>query len=160
VSWEQHNIFSSVVGSDRLPDLSEMSWLGLSPGKVLYLRGMLAGSSLMYLVLLATGNCNLVFGPERKAWSQRMEDDEEARRRLEELEKDPKLFRHRWRPSSRNYIEVYSSTPERRIMQRLFLDLSMSRLEGIIKFGADCEGPPRSVHGGCTAAVVDAIVVS
>ena len=29
-------------------------------------------------------------------------------------------------------------------------------LTGIVHFGADCEGPPLCVHGGCSAAAIDA----
>jgi len=37
----------------------------------------------------------------------------------------------------------------------LYFDRSRGIVRGVVKFGADVEGPPRCVHGGCSAAVVD-----
>ena len=40
-------------------------------------------------------------------------------------------------------------------MRETFWNKEEKRSVQIVHFGADVEGPPRSVHGGCSAAVVD-----
>jgi len=31
-------------------------------------------------------------------------------------------------------------------------------LKGVVRFGSDCEGPPRHTHGGCIAAFADQVM--
>lgn len=133
-----------------------MSLSGLvTRAQVTYARGALAGAAFMWSLLYLTGYAPLWFGPERRLWYRALEDDPDGRIKLEEFENDPELWRYRLRASSRNFLEVHSSTAERRISKALFLDKSMKRLKGLIKFGPDVEGPPQCVHGGCSAAVID-----
>ncbi|GBG32974.1 Acyl-coenzyme A thioesterase THEM4 [Hondaea fermentalgiana] len=130
----------------------------LSRGQVAYARGALAGAALMWSVLYLAGYAPLWFGPERRFWARQLEDNPAANKKLKELENDPNLWKHRMRASSRNFLEVHESTAERRIAKVLFLNTSMTRLTGLVKFGADVEGPPRCVHGGCSAAVIDGVL--
>ncbi|CAK9045399.1 Acyl-coenzyme A thioesterase THEM4 (Acyl-CoA thioesterase THEM4) (Carboxyl-terminal modulator protein) (Thioesterase superfamily member 4), partial [Durusdinium trenchii] len=128
----------------------------LGRGKLLYLRGALAGAALTWSTLYLAGYAPLWFGPERSSWSRALDDDPDARRHLEELERTPGLWKSRLKSSSRNFLEVHQSTAERRVMKVLFINTSRTLLTGILKFGPDVEGPPRCVHGGCSAAVIDA----
>ncbi len=133
-----------------------MSALGLTRGQAAYLRGALLGAGAAYAALYALGHAPLWFGPERASWSRAVDEDERAARHLDSLDKDARFRRFRPRASSRNFLEVHESTPERRVTKVLYMDWSRSVLAGVLKFGPDCEGPPRCVHGGCSAAIIDA----
>lgn len=68
------------------------------------------------------------------------------------------LKRRPGRHSSRNFLDVHSSTPERRVIRKSYWSEQNKRVVQLVHFGADLEGPPRSVHGGCSATVVDSIM--
>lgn len=148
-----------------------MSLLGLSRGKVTYLRGFILGSSLVYGLLVLKGYAPLWFGPENPRWSKK-QWSKSAQSCMEELENNKDYSCYKIQPSTRNFITVHESTEERRIRYVYYFSRKFKRLIGIIHFGADCEGPPRyslikeiqllsimsfrSVHGGCSAAIIDA----
>jgi len=106
-------------------------------------------------VLYYFGYLPLWFGPERSHWSKHLEDDDQAQQAINQLEDDPGFRRFNMKPSTRNFLEVCNSTPNRRVMKVVFIERSGLSLKGVIRFGADVEGPPRCVHGGCSAAVID-----
>jgi len=122
-------------------------------GKITYARGMVAGACLMYGALYALGIAPLYFGPERRKWSRAIEEDPVAMKFIDYLEKHGQYIRFRPRASNRNFLETHN---KRRVSKAVFINLTESVLAGVIKFGPDTEGPPRCVHGGCSAAVVDA----
>lgn len=118
------------------------------------------GSAVTYGTLIFLGYLPLWFGPEVRAWS-RANWDEPARRVLEELEKDPDYWRFSMQESTRNFLMTgpfEDSTPNRRVRRVVYFSRRLGKLRGVVHFGADCEGPPRCVHGGCISAVCDALL--
>jgi acyl-coenzyme A thioesterase PaaI-like protein len=70
------------------------------------------------------------------------------------IEIDPTLTRLPTPPNrERNW--VHGNPEGRRIDVRYYADTSGQRLFGIASFGADCEGPPGSAHGGAIASLID-----
>ena len=119
--------------------------------------GALAGGAVVLAWGVIRGYIPVTFGPEKKGWSR---DDWAARpdaaAALAALA-DTHAEQVR-KPSSRNFLQVTASTPERRVSQKMFWSEAEQSLTSIVHFGADCEGPPRFVHGGCSAAVADSVM--
>ena len=123
---------------------------------VWHLLSSSGGALAFYLLCVARGWLPLWWGPERRRWSRpRCWSDPPAAAAIASIQASGAREHH---PigSSRNFLRVSSSTPERRVRYRLFFDSAESKLVGLVHFGADCEGPPGSVHGGCTATFADA----
>lgn len=59
-------------------------------------------------------------------------------------------------PDTQNWLHVTKSSPLRRFQYEMRWVASEQMLGGIVRFGADCEGPPGTVHGGAIATVADA----
>jgi len=115
------------------------------------------GASLTYGGLYFAGYAPLWFGPERSHWS-RDGWSEAACEEISSFEKDENCYKYRPKASTRNFLEIHSSTEFRRIRKVLYFNSSRKELIALVYFGADCEGPPRHVHGGCSAAVIDGIL--
>jgi acyl-coenzyme A thioesterase PaaI-like protein len=98
----------------------------------------------------------LWFGPEVRSWNRDFWDSE-ACRLLDEWDSDSRYRLYRPMESTRNFL-YNEPDSSRRVRRVLYFSRSLSRLVGVVKFGADTEGPPRCVHGGCTAAVIDAVM--
>lgn len=143
-----------------------MAHLSLTPYPGLssrQLRGAVAwfaaGSAAAYGIGAALGYLPLWFGPELRSWNREFWDAPAAAL-LDELDKDPNFYLYRAQESTRNFLLTGphpDSTPDRRVRRVLYYSRSQGLLRGVVHFGADCEGPPRCVHGGCTAAVLDAV---
>ena len=130
------------------------SWEDLLKSVVLFS----AGAGATYVVMLATGHAPLWFGPERREWSA-MYWNEDARRVLKELHAKDGFALHAPQSSDRNYLAADPDSA-RRVRRVLFVNAEERKGLGVVRFGADCEGPPRHVHGGCTAATMDQLMGS
>mmetsp|Transcript_1969 Transcript_1969/g.2531 ORF Transcript_1969/g.2531 Transcript_1969/m.2531 type:complete len:222 (-) Transcript_1969:46-711(-) len=115
------------------------------------------GAGITYAGLYFSGHAPLWFGPERDHWSREGWSDK-ASDVLEGLEVDKEFYQYRPKASTRNFLEIHNSTEDRRIKKALFFNSKRKQLVAIVYFGADTEGPPRHVHGGCSAAVIDAVL--
>jgi len=90
------------------------------------------------------------FGPDPKAngW------DPASHAVFDKLEADPDCARVPAVYSKRNFVWG-GLNQERRVRNQFYFSDKKKELVGLVHFGPDTEGPPRCVHGGCTAAVVD-----
>ena len=121
--------------------------------------GAAGGALTLYVWGVWVGYIPLLFGPEDPRWSRKgYLSDPAAAAALSELESSPDWAFEARQPSSRNFLAVAASTPERRVLQRVFWNEKAKAVRVIVHFGADLEGPPGCVHGGCSAAVADAIM--
>jgi len=121
--------------------------------------GFAIGSAATVGVCTALGFLPLWFGPELRSWNREFWD-EPAAQLIEELDNDPNFELYRVQESNRNFLQTGpqpDSTPDRRIRRVLYFSRKEKLVRGVVHFGADLEGPPRSVHGGCTAAFLDAV---
>lgn len=117
-----------------------------------------AGSLASLGFFSALGYVPLWFGPETRAWNRAFWDST-ACSFLDTMDADPDYSLYRALESTRNFLQTgpHCDTGDDRRVRRVFYFSRKNRiLRGIVHFGADCEGPPRCVHGGCTAAFVDA----
>ena len=118
------------------------------------------GSAATVGLLTALGYLPLWFGPELKSWSKSYWGAN-ASQFLEELERNPDFYIYRPQESNRNFIYNLPTSSEeegsRQVRWVVYFSRKHLTLKGVVHFGPDCEGPPRSVHGGCSAAVLDAI---
>jgi len=114
------------------------------------------GSASAIAALTALGYLPLYFGPEQRSWG-RDYWDADACALLDAWDRDSSYSLYRAMESNRNYLYMEPDTA-RRVRKVLYFNRKRSLLVGVVKFGADCEGPPRCVHGGCTAAVIDAVM--
>ena len=115
-----------------------------------------AGSGITYATMLATGHAPLWFGPERREWSSD-QWGAHANRVMAELTASASYALHMPRSSDRNYLAAEPDS-HRRVRRALFYSSEERCARGVVKFGADVEGPPRHVHGGCIAATADQLM--
>jgi len=111
-------------------------------------------------VLTALGYLPIWFGPEPRAWNREFWD-KPACELLDELDSaDSTFVLYRPLESVRNFLQTGphpDSTANRRIRRVLYFSRQLKMTRGVVHFGADVEGPPRCVHGGATAAFLDAV---
>ena len=108
--------------------------------------GVGVGVAASAAVAMAKGYLPVWFGPEKKPWSSG-EWSADAQKVLDELSSETKSAGKPGTGSTRSFI--YSARHEsRRIRAHYFFEEDKRRLRGVVKFGADCEGPPNCVHGG------------
>jgi acyl-coenzyme A thioesterase PaaI-like protein len=117
------------------------------------------GSAATVGICTILGYLPLWFGPELRMWNREFWDAP-ACELLDKLDADPNFSLYRAVESNRNFLQTGphpDSTPDRRVRRVLYFSRKERTVLGVVHFGADVEGPPRSVHGGCTAAVLDAV---
>ena len=122
------------------------------------IASFLLGSAVTVGACTALGYLPLWFGPELRSWNREFWDAPAAKL-LDLLDADPEFSIYRPLESNRNFLSTGpypDSTPSRRVRRVFYYSRSKKMLKGVVHFGADTEGPPRCVHGGCTAAFVDA----
>ena len=89
------------------------------------------------------------FGPELPSWSSTAWS-KEAQQLIAQLETDA------------TYIctaRVFDGKAARRVRIARYFSSTERVMKGVVKYGSDCEGPPRCVHGGCTAATANQIAI-
>ena len=137
-----------------------MKYSGLSSGEIQRLAAsFVAGSLATYGVATALGYLPWWFGPELRSWNREFWDSP-ACELLDKLDNDPDFKLYRPLESNRNFLTTgphSDSTPNTRVRRVLYYSRKHKLLKGVVHFGADTEGPPRCVHGGCTAAFLDAV---
>jgi hypothetical protein len=89
------------------------------------------------------------FGPERSHWNS-LEWSKEAQHAIAQFETDATYT---------CTARVYDGKGARRVRFARYFSLTEKAIKGVVKFGSDCEGPPRCVHGGCTAATANQIAI-
>eukprot|EP00929_Paragymnodinium_shiwhaense_P111994 TRINITY_DN80240_c0_g1_i1.p1 TRINITY_DN80240_c0_g1~~TRINITY_DN80240_c0_g1_i1.p1 ORF type:complete len:211 (+),score=33.67 TRINITY_DN80240_c0_g1_i1:71-703(+) len=114
---------------------------------------LLAGSVGTWVYAILRGHVRPWFGAEKKRWSRQGWNEEEQ------------AILERWKkqgaeivspqPSSRNWV---GEDHPRRVTRIYAWFPAEQRGRALVRYGADTEGPPQSVHGGCTATVVDAFM--
>lgn len=111
-------------------------------------------------ILQLLGHLPLFFGHEVRGWNREFWD-EPACALLDELELEGSgYFLYTPRESGRNFLQTGphpNTTSSRRVRRAVYYNPFLKKIRGVVHFGADCEGPPQCVHGGCIAAVIDAI---
>lgn len=138
--------------------MSELVWNILSNQALKYnLLSACSGAVLFYIYLLINGYLPLWFGPEWRDWSKHYWN-EQANEIMKKLVSEQGYSIYKPKESTRNFLSVLNSTPDRRIRRALFFNRNEGRLIGLLHFGADVEGPPRCVHGGAIAAIIDAVL--
>jgi hypothetical protein len=114
--------------------------------------GVWIGQTTTTSILLIQGYHAIWFGPELRRWSQ-SELYDEAQNFITQYEKKHPSYIY-CKPSHHTDVEPDS---ERRIRKIMYFNPDEQKAVGIVRFGPDCEGPPRLVHGGCSAAFADQV---
>jgi len=130
--------------------LLSKNWKPLATGIAI---GTAVGATATIAYGVATGRVPMWFGPERARWSALGWDDGEARLITALSSATGSVCDHGMH-STRNFVYC-GPNPERRIRAQYFFFPAERKLTGVAHFGADCEGPPRCVHGGAIAALAD-----
>ncbi len=61
---------------------------------------------------------------------------------------------------TKNWLHVTSSNPSRRVQYEVRYVGETQTMGGVVRFGADCEGPEACAHGGSIASVADALTAT
>ena len=115
--------------------------------------GGIAGAAATYAFGVAKGHLPLWFGPDNPSWSRAGWNAEETEL-LETWRRDGYEMITR-APSTRNWV---GENDPRRVTRQYAWHEGERRGRALVRYGADTEGPPRCVHGGCTASVVDSFM--
>jgi acyl-coenzyme A thioesterase PaaI-like protein len=62
--------------------------------------------------------------------------------------------------ATNNWLHVTSSSPSRRLQYEIRYVEDTQTMGGIVRFGADCEGPEDCAHGGSIASMADALTAT
>ena len=62
--------------------------------------------------------------------------------------------------NTNNWLHVTSSNPNRRVQYEVRYVDDTQTMGGVVRFGADCMGPPDMAHGGSIASVADALTAT
>ena len=89
------------------------------------------------------------FGPELPWWNT-TKWNKEATALIAELDANPSFLCTHETPESKG---------GRRVRMARYFSGSERLMRGVVKYGSDCEGPPRHVHGGCSAATANQIAI-
>jgi len=108
--------------------------------------GLATGTFATYSLGRSLGYISGWYGPELPSWSSTIWN-RDAQQVIDELSRDPSYF------CSLNM----KNSSGRRTMLIQFYSTIQRMARGVVKYGSDCEGPPRCVHGGCTVATANQI---
>lgn len=110
------------------------------------------GAVWWYIWGMRKGYLPVYFGPSSKRWERNGWNEAEAQilRTWEGQGGKPEMRI----PSERNFLR--GANQARRVTLQWVWFEAEKRVRGLVRYGTDTEGPPRAVHGGCTATVVDA----
>jgi hypothetical protein len=89
------------------------------------------------------------FGPESAAWNV-VEWNKNALEHIKQIESDPTFIRTTCIERKKN---------PRKVMRVGYYSSVQRVLKGVVKFGSDCEGPPRCCHGGCSASTANLFAI-
>lgn len=112
-------------------------------------------------VLQLLGFLPLWFGAEVRRWNRKSWDTE-ACALMDELENDGSGY-FVYVPQqelARNFLQTgqhTNTTSSRKVRRQVYFNPVLKKLKGVVHFGSDTEGPPRCVHGGCLATVIQAM---